>query len=117
MPYYQAILPLVEAHQWFKNGDHPMDRTVNGINEGAVVGRHISYGSVQGGMDCPVCNCKMALHGILKVRIDDSPSVVCPGDYIEFIRDDKKRILSYRLHHKKEFESIFEKVIANGAKK
>ncbi|QBX32148.1 hypothetical protein [Pseudomonas phage PA1C] len=42
MPYYQAILPLVEAHQWFKNGDHPMDRTVNGINEGAIVGRHIS---------------------------------------------------------------------------
>ncbi|AEH03427.1 hypothetical protein AVT69_gp001 [Pseudomonas phage PhiPA3] len=117
MPLYQAIQPLIEAHPWTKNGDHPMDRTVNNINEGAVVGRHPSSWDPTGDTVCKTCDRPMREHGILKIAAKDSPSVVCPGDYIETIRDPKQRIMGYRLHHKKSFESKFEKVITQKVKK
>ena len=116
MPFYKAIKPALEAHQWFENGDHPMDLTINRINEGAVVKRHPTYKTVQGGMLCKTCNKPMGVHGKM-LTIGNESAIICPGDYIEFIRNDKGRILGYEHHEKKLFEETFEKIIVTGVKK
>ena len=77
----------VEAHEWNKNGDHPLDNckelpkgdgTVF-LSEGAVV-RFFRHPSMAGDKTCRYCSRLFADHGWI-----DSPNggfVVCPGDFI-----------------------------------
>lgn len=78
----------VEAHQWFKNGDHPDDdcrftgERADGtplLNEGKVV-RYYRDPDDNGDRLCERCRAKMHDHGWI-----DTPEcghVVCPGDWI-----------------------------------
>lgn len=108
MALYSAIIPHVEAIQWFKNGDHPDDHVINNINSGRVVGRHptAAANNFTGAMLCPTCDKPIKDHGVLLKTVINNHTV-CPGDYIEYIRDPKGRTITYKLWKQREFESIY----------
>ena len=95
---YRRITPIVEAHQWFKNGDHPKDydrekvgyengelRTWTGAEvkangwEGQIV-RYYRRPDIDGQSVCPRCQQIMHDHGF----IDEGKTgyTVCPGDWV-----------------------------------
>jgi len=97
MKYRQKPI-IVEAVQWFKNGDHPGDyagtmfglengelRTFSGEErrangwEGAVV-RYYRDPNVSGHRACFVCGRKMHDHGWIDTL--EGGHTVCPGDWI-----------------------------------
>ncbi len=85
----------IEAYRWWKNGDAPGDGVINGINTGAVVGRHVSYKSITHDMHCARCGLAAGKHGTILKRIPDLEYVVCPGDWLRVYRDKEKRIVGY----------------------
>ena len=87
MSEFRKKTVVVEATQWWKNGDHPEDESVrlnnkneNGFrSEGKVVRRYRNP-SVSGNVDCHICGKPLCLHGWI-----DTPEggyTVCPGDWI-----------------------------------
>ena len=78
---------VVDAHQWFKNGDHPDDdcifndrkERVLHVNEGKIV-RY--YRDPEDNVDrvCDYCDEKMLEHGWIDTR--EGGHTVCPGDWI-----------------------------------
>ena len=85
---------VVEATQWFKNGDHPQDQcrliedagnSETGelappfLSEGRVV-RYFRHPDDPGYYVCPICRKLMQAHGWLDTP--EGGSVVCPGDWI-----------------------------------
>jgi hypothetical protein len=80
---------IVDAIQWFKNGDHPDDDVTRGGTtpngeawEGKIV-RYYRHPQFSGDLVCPRCGKTMHDHGWL----DDSSNegagqVVCPGDWV-----------------------------------
>lgn len=82
---YVLKTAVLEATQWWKNGDHPQDEStlvkVSNIqpflSEGKVVRRFRTPGSDS--KRCEICRGLFVDHG----WIDQTPAVtVCPGDYI-----------------------------------
>ena len=80
----------IEATQWFKNGDHPMDDVYrpyedNGEipitpREGKIV-RYYRTPSFQSNIpDCRQCGEPMNKHGWIDGQGDGT--IVCPGDYV-----------------------------------
>ena len=82
---------VIEATQWFKNGDHPLDyiespdthlsteeRRQNDW-EGAVVRRYRDP-FVSGEILCKHCGNKMHIHGWIDTL--EGGHIVCPGDWI-----------------------------------
>ena len=77
---------VVEATQWFKNGDHPEDNreTFTGsdgkpfLGEGKVV-RYYRTPKLDGQDKCQECDDIMHNHGWIDETND---SVVCPGDWV-----------------------------------
>lgn len=87
---------VVEAHQWFKNGDHPEDRSVlmtsteDGepfLTEGRVVRRY-RHPTTPGNTICRYCNHTMQHHGFLDQQ--EASTAVCPGMWI-VTRDSPRR--------------------------
>lgn len=102
MTYYTVI---IEATQWFKNGDHPDDYKESQMGfvgghlkeysgeyrrehgwEGSVV-RYYRRLSDDGERICSDCGCTMHDHGLLNPRrdrktVNEEDDVVCPGDWI-----------------------------------
>ncbi len=75
---------IIEATQWFKNGDHPQDRwSGHGVNpegfEGAVV-RYFRRPDVSGESCCRNCPNTMHDHGWIDTL--EGGHIVCPGDWI-----------------------------------
>ena len=90
---------VIEANQWFKNGDHPKDYSVDhqGFNdvgeivsvpaslrkklgwEGDIV-RYFRHPEVSGGTDCKHCGQIMHVHGWIDTL--EGGHIVCPGDWI-----------------------------------
>ena len=80
---------IVEATQWFKNGDHPLDacRTITPsytgaipfLSEGKVV-RLFRHPDVFGISNCKHCNSLMHDHGWIDTL--EGGHIVCPGDWI-----------------------------------
>lgn len=89
---------VIEAHQWFKNGDHPNDYdrghwgTENGVLrefsgserkdnqwEGDVV-RYFRHPEVSGAKACQHCGKTMHTHGWIDTL--EGGHNVCPGDWI-----------------------------------
>jgi hypothetical protein len=78
---------IVEAHQWFKNGDHPEDGTekfADGefkgeLYEGRVV-RYFRRPDVDGQSICSECGQTFHVHGWIDTKEDGHR--VCPGDWI-----------------------------------
>lgn len=95
MAKYRKKQALVEATQWFKNGDHPEDNCPTVLDdcgsctsrgEGQVV-RYYRHPIVPGASMCATCRKRMDQHGWL-----DTPAggeIVCPGDWI--VTTDEER--------------------------
>lgn len=89
---------VIEAAQWFKNGDHPNDyaedttgfengepRTFSGVErkakdwEGGVV-RYFRRPDLFGAQECSHCGKSMHAHGWIDTL--EGGHIVCPGDWI-----------------------------------
>jgi hypothetical protein len=77
---------VVEAHQWFTNGDHPLDRCktlmINGkpvLDDGKIVRRFYGMYAEHIGQ-CMKCERAYNDHG--KVNTGTNDVTVCPGDWI-----------------------------------
>jgi len=77
---------IVEATQWFKNGDHPDDdvkKFDNGARysdtEGKIV-RRFRRPDVGSSIKCKECNKIMHIHGWIDTL--EGGHIVCPGDWI-----------------------------------
>lgn len=98
MPKYRKKPVVIEATQWFHNGDHPDDYkeerhwTEGGEvsmkpgsffkerdYEGGVV-RYFRRPDVSGDMACSICMQTMHVHGWIDTM--EGGHIVCPGDWI-----------------------------------
>jgi hypothetical protein len=98
MPKFRKKPVVIEATQWFKNGDHPEDyakdchgfengelRVFTGEEcrtnqwEGAVV-RYFRHPQVKGTSLCEECGATMHVHGWIDTK--EGGHRVCPGDWI-----------------------------------
>ena len=96
MGMYRKIPVVIEATQWFKNGDHPMDHAPfefidqpteqdrNRYNEylqteGKVVRRYRDP-EFSGELKCSICGGKYHDHGWIDTL--KGGHIVCPGDWI-----------------------------------
>lgn len=78
---------VVEATQWFKNGDHPQDdceMVRDGDKpiyqtEGEVIRRY-RHPAVSGDTTCHRCSGKMHEHGWIDTL--EGGHIVCPGDWV-----------------------------------
>lgn len=81
---------MIEATQWFKNGDHPKDEVMRPFEdtgkipteprEGAVV-RYYRHPSRDGNEFCNYCkNWPMHVHGWIDTL--EGGHIVCPGDFV-----------------------------------
>jgi len=85
---YRKKPVLIEATQWFKNGDHPEDGETTYIDsttgapfrrEGLVV-RYFRHPDVPGSIHCRHCHIDMHQHGWIDTL--EGGHTVCPGDWI-----------------------------------
>src|SRR3989344_3116890 len=79
MPYFQKKPVVIEAHQWFKNGDYPLDDVDNNSSEGKIV-RYFRHPDVPDELICDQCNNSMFMHGFIDTL--ENGHRVCPGDWI-----------------------------------
>lgn len=68
---------IIEATQWFKNGDHPDDGPKE--FEGKIV-RYFRHPSIHGYYICRECGLNMHCHGWIDTL--EGGHNVCPGDWI-----------------------------------
>ena len=88
----------VDATQWFKNGDHPQDYTLDhqGLENGEMrtftaaerkekgwegdIVRYFRRPDMPGDRDCRQCGKTMHVHGWIDTK--EGGHIVCPGDWI-----------------------------------
>ena len=99
---------VVEAHQWFKNGDIPSDDSTPisqenpELREGNIV-RYYRTPALDGQNKCKKCNKKMHAHGWI-----DEPKggyIVCPGDWVIKNTEGEYKPISNKLFH-----SLYQKI-------
>lgn len=113
MALYSALLPIREANQWYRNGDHPEDRTINRINTGRIVQRHPAKSDPEDtGTICRHCSKPMGEHGLINPQVYNrllgNDDEVCPGDYIITHRREDGRITGYTVYKRELFEYFYE---------
>lgn len=111
MALYSALLPVMEANQWFKNGDHPEDRTIHGLNTGRIVGR-VSDSLANVEVVCNLCDKPFINHGSINDKVYQGASddnMVCPGDYIITNRREDGRVSGYSVYRQQLFEFFYGK--------
>lgn len=89
MAQYRKKPVIIEATQWFKNGDHPKDNSFRSgdakleeyahMVEGKVV-RYYRTPQIDGKEVCKHCNQIMHVHGWIDTL--EGGHIVCPGDWI-----------------------------------
>ena len=80
MPRFRKKPIEVEAHQWYQNGDHPLDEYERGtVNEGKLVRRYRTP-DMDGQAVCEYCGYLMHDHGWIDTL--EGGHIVCPGDWI-----------------------------------
>ena len=78
---------VIEAHRWFKNGDHPEDACYyiddkspdRFLSEGKIV-RYFRDPGVPGHRECKYCGHTFHNHGWIDTL--EGVHIVCPGDWI-----------------------------------
>ena len=87
MPKFRKKPVVIEAAQWFKNGDHPQDYPV--LMDAAEAREHGGEGDVvryyrnaedSGDRECEHCGKIMHKHGWIDTL--EGGHIVCPGDWI-----------------------------------
>jgi hypothetical protein len=84
---YRKKPVVIDATQWFKNGDHPSDNTtmvkIPGQDpfesEGKIV-RYYRHPSMDGQSMCKHCQLTMHVHGWIDTL--EGGHIVCPGDFV-----------------------------------
>ena len=79
---YRKKPVIIEAIQWFQNGDHPKDNSypINPhLSEGKVV-RYYRTPKIDGKEKCKKCGVIMHNHGWIDTL--EGGHIVCPGDWI-----------------------------------
>lgn len=86
---YRKKPVIIEASQWFKNGDHPFDEVMRpyedtGIipmmpREGKIV-RYFRHPNIDEFSVCPECGLMIFGHGFIDTL--EGGHRVCPGDWI-----------------------------------
>lgn len=86
MPKYRKKPVVVEAHQWFKNGDHPegdAETKIPGLGifprEGKII-RYYRTPDIDSDRQCEKCGVVMHEHGWIDTL--EGGHIVCPGDWI-----------------------------------
>lgn len=86
MSKYRKKSVEIEAHQWFKNGDHPEDNATRGgttpngeLWEGEVV-RYFRTPDVSSNKECSLCGKTFHIHGWIDTL--EGGHRVCPDDWI-----------------------------------
>jgi hypothetical protein len=86
MTKYRKKPVVIEAAQWFSNGDHPSDAsellTYEGtefLSEGKIV-RWYRHPDISGVVGCRHCGVQMYDHGWIDTL--EGGHIVCPGDWI-----------------------------------
>lgn len=100
MPKFRKKPVVIEAHQWFKNGDHPDDysETHHGFERGELreftpeerkaegwegdVVRYFRRPDVPGDRPCEHDHCRRPMHDHGWIDTLEGGHVVCPGDWI-----------------------------------
>jgi len=111
---YREKLRVIEAYQWFKNGDHPLDSPdiatdpsgVKIMGEGKIVGFYKEGDNNHYNDDfskpCSVCNKSLKIHGSIEEQ--GVKLRVCPGSWIVTNKD------SYKVMSNDQFIEQFELV-------
>ena len=89
MPKFKNKTIIVDAVQWFKNGDHPLDDCGTFIDEcgqefrgeGHVV-RYFRRPDISDDAVCPDCGKIMHVHGWIDKLGPTLDCTVCPGDWV-----------------------------------
>jgi hypothetical protein len=88
MTLYRKKPVVIEASQWFRNGDHPEDESEfivynaegdEGLSEGKIV-RYFRHPDISGEKLCNYCGQRMHVHGWIDTS--EGGHIVCPGDWI-----------------------------------
>jgi hypothetical protein len=83
MAKYRKKPVVIEATQWFKNGDHPLDYNTAEEQrigyEGQVV-RYFRHPKYQSNLNCEHCRDVFYNHGWVDTL--EGGHIVCPGDWI-----------------------------------
>jgi hypothetical protein len=89
MPKFRKKQIVVDAHQWFTNGDHPDDDIMRPFEdsglvpevprEGAIV-KYYRIVDLLGDDPCAHCGKVMCVHGWIDTL--EGGHIVCPGDWI-----------------------------------
>lgn len=83
MPYFRKRPITIQAHHWFRNGDHPedfSDRNPEMSNIEGMVVRYYRRHDVPGNTKCKHCGRAMYDHGWIDTL--EGGHIVCPGDWI-----------------------------------
>lgn len=88
MPKFRKKPVVVEATQWFRNGDHPEDEVLRPYEDGVIpktpregkVVRYYRGPGVAGDSACKHCGTVMHVHGWIDTL--EGGHIVCPGDFI-----------------------------------
>lgn len=117
MPKYRKKPIIIEATQWFRNGDHPKDNVFRKFEdtrktpvlarEGEIV-RYYRNPKLDGQSDCNHCKYKMHNHGWIETL--EGGHIVCPGDWI--ITGVKRELYPVKDDiFKKTYEKVEERII------
>ena len=71
---------VIEATQWFQNGDHPEDGADMLLKGEGLVVRYFRHPFVEPEVPCTVCGARMHDHGWIDTL--EAGHRVCPGDWI-----------------------------------
>lgn len=80
MSKYRKKPVVVEASQWFKNGDHPLDECAPVADTEGKVVRRYRRPDDSGTRTCMHCKYTMHIHGWIEGL--EGGHIVCPGDWI-----------------------------------
>lgn len=98
MPKFRKKPVVIEASQWFKNGDHPLDysKKHTGFEDGEIttfssdkrkaqawegdIVRYFRRPDVPGEKKCQHCGLTMHVHGWIDTK--EGGHIVCPGDFV-----------------------------------
>ena len=77
---------VIEATQWFKNGDHPIDNSfsceqgMEGSESEGLVVRYLRLSDLSSDTLCKHCRKTFHVHGWIDTK--EGGHIVCPGDWI-----------------------------------